>query len=140
MSIAALERAVSEPARVRGVHYDDGLARQIAIDAAEGGGGLPLMEFALTELWARQHRRRLTFAEYQLFGGVAGALDRYAETVFAELAARGLGDRVRRVMLALVRSREGAAQATRRVLGRDRLTRDWDVVEELARYRLLTIE
>jgi hypothetical protein len=59
-----LERAVSEPARVRGVTYEDGLARQIAIDAAGGGGGLPLMEFALTELWAHQHQRRLTFVDY----------------------------------------------------------------------------
>jgi hypothetical protein len=140
MGVATLERAVSEPARVRGVNYDEGLARQIAIDAAGGGGGLPLMEFALTELWARQRRRQLTFADYHSLGGVAGALDRYAEGVFAELAERGLGDRVRRVMLALVRSREGAAQATRRVVGRDRLTRDWPVVEELARRRLLMID
>jgi hypothetical protein len=139
MGVATLERAVSEPARVRGVQYDDGLARQIAIDAAGGGGGLPLMEFALTELWARQRRRRLTFADYHGLGGVAGALDRYAEGVFAELAERGLADRVRRVMLALVRSREGAAQATRRVVGQDRLVRDWPVVEELARRRLLMI-
>jgi hypothetical protein len=50
------------------------------------------------------------------------------------------GERVRRVMLALVRSREGAAQATRRVVGRDRFARDWDVVEELARRRLLMID
>jgi hypothetical protein len=98
------------------------------------------MEFALTELWACQRRRRLTFADYHSLGGVAGALDRYAEGVFAELAERGLGDRVRRIMLALVRSREGAAQATRRVVGRDRFARDWDVVEELARRRLLMID
>ncbi|MGH3872998.1 MAG: hypothetical protein ACRDSR_16080 [Pseudonocardiaceae bacterium] len=140
MAVATLERVVSEPARVRGVNYDDGLARQIATDAAGGGGGLPLMEFALTELWARQRRRRLTFADYHSFGGVAGALDRYAERVFAELVQRGLGDRVRRVMLALVRSRDGAAQATRRVVRRDRFARDWDVVEELARRRLLMID
>lgn len=38
MGVEALERAVSEPARARGVTYDDGLARQIAIDAAGGGG------------------------------------------------------------------------------------------------------
>ena len=140
MGVATLERAVSEPAWVRGVRYDDGLARQIAIDAAGGGGGLPLMEFALTELWARQRQRRLTFADYHSLGGVAGALDRYAEGIFAELAERGLEDQVRRVMLALVRSREGAAQATRRIVGQDRLARDWPVVEELARRRLLMID
>jgi Trypsin-like peptidase domain len=140
MDVAALERAVSEPARVRGVTYEDGLARQIAIDAAGGGGGLPLMEFALTELWAHQHRRRLTFADYHSLNGVTGALNRYAEGVFAELAERGLADQVRRVMLALVRSREGTVQATRRVVERDRLTQDWDLVEELARRRLLMID
>jgi hypothetical protein len=43
-------------------------------------------------------------------------------------------------MLALVRSREGAAQATRRVVGRDRLARDVEVVEDLARRRLLMID
>ena len=99
-----------------------------------------LEAIALTELWGRQRRRRLTFADYHCLGGVAGALDRYAEGVFAELAQRGLAERVRRVMLALVRSREGAAQATRRVVGYDRLARDWDVVEELARRRLLMID
>jgi Trypsin-like peptidase domain len=140
MGMATLERAVSEPALVRGVSYDDGLARQIALDATGGGGGLPLLEFALTELWAHQRRRRLTFSDYRTLGGVEGALDRYAEGVFAELEQRGLGDRVRRVMLALVRSREGAAQATRRVVGRDLLARDWDVVEELAHHRLLMID
>jgi hypothetical protein len=139
MGIPSLERAVSEPAQARGVNYENGLARQIAIDAAGGGGGLPLMEFALTELWVRQRRRRLTFADYHALGGVEGALELYAEGVFADLAARGLGDRVRRVMLSLVRSREGAAQATRRVVGQSRLARDWDVVEELARRRLLMI-
>lgn len=140
MDVAALERAVSEPARVRGVSYEDGLARQIAKDAAGGGGGLPLMEFALTELWACQHQRRLTFVDYLSLGGVTGALNRYAEGVFAELAGRGLADQVRRVMLALIRSREGTVQATRRVVERDRLTGDWPVVEELARRRLLMID
>ncbi|HWR49176.1 MAG TPA: hypothetical protein VN327_16440, partial [Pseudonocardiaceae bacterium] len=40
----ALERAVTEPARAAGVTYEEGLARQIAVDAAGGDGGLPLMQ------------------------------------------------------------------------------------------------
>ena len=80
------------------------------------------------------------FGDEHSLGGVAGVLDRYVEGVFAELAHRGLGDRVRRVMLALVCCRGGAAQATQRVVGRDRLARDWDVVEEFTRRRLLMID
>jgi hypothetical protein len=60
--------------------------------------------------------------------------------VFAELAQRGLGIESGGWMLALVRSRAGAAQATRRVVERDRLAQDWDVVEELAPRRLLMID
>src|SRR5262249_2964364 len=50
MTVEELERVITEPAEARGVYYEAGLARQIASDAA-GGGGLPLLEFALTELW-----------------------------------------------------------------------------------------
>lgn len=140
MDTATLERAVTEPARVRGVTFDDKLAQRIARDTAGGNGGLPLMEFALTELWPKQLRGRLTFAAYEEIGGVEGALNRHAEKVFAELEQQGLGDRVQRIMLTLVRNREGAAEATRCVVQRDRLDpADWAVVEKLAHHRLLVI-
>jgi hypothetical protein len=59
----ALERAVTVPTRVCGVIYDEGLAQRIALEAAGGDGGLSLMEFALAQLWPRQRRRRLRFAD-----------------------------------------------------------------------------
>ncbi|MGH3771710.1 MAG: trypsin-like peptidase domain-containing protein, partial [Pseudonocardiaceae bacterium] len=135
----ALERAVTAPAQACGVTYDEGLAQRIAFEAAGGDGGLPLMEFALTQLWPQQRRRQLTFADYfaPSFGGVTGALNRYAEGMFAELEREWSAERIRRVLLACVRSRGGAAGATRRVVGRDRLAADWELVEKLAERRLL---
>ncbi|MGH3719403.1 MAG: trypsin-like peptidase domain-containing protein [Pseudonocardiaceae bacterium] len=135
----ALERAVTVPARACGVSYDEGLAQRIARDAAGGDGGLPLMEFALTQLWRQQRRRQLTFADYfaPSFGGVTGALNRYAEAVFAQLERQWSAERIRQVLLACVRSRGGAAAATRCVVGRDRLAADWMLVEKLAERRLL---
>ncbi|MGH3833495.1 MAG: hypothetical protein ACRDRS_24180, partial [Pseudonocardiaceae bacterium] len=135
----ALERAVTAPAQACGVTYDEGLAQQIAREAAGGDGGLPLMEFALTQLWPGQHRRRLTFADYfaPSFGGVAGALNRYADGVLAELERECPAERIRKVLLACVRSPGGAVVATRRVVSRDRLAADWDLVEKLAERRLL---
>ncbi len=139
MDREALERAVAIPARACGVTYDEGLAQRIALEAAGGDGGLPLMEFALAQLWPQQRRRRLRFADYysSSFGGVTGALNRYAEGVFAKLKREWSAEQIRRVLLACVRSRGGAAQATRCVVGRDRLGDDWDLVEKLAERRLL---
>jgi WD40 repeat protein len=135
----ALERAVTVPARACGVSYDEGLARRIALDAAGGDGGLPLMEFALTQLWRQQRRRQVTFADYfaPSFGGVTGALNRYAEGVFAQLERQWSAERIRQVLLACVRSRGGAAAATRCVVGRERLAADWTLVEKLVEHRLL---
>jgi hypothetical protein len=142
MDREALERAVTVPARASGVTYDEGLAQRIALEAAGGDGGLPLMEFALTQMWPRQRRWRLTFPDYygSSFGGVTGALNRYADGVFAQLEREWPAERIRKVLLACVRSRGGAAVATRCVVGRDRLAADWklvELVEKLAERRLL---
>ena len=133
-----LARVIEEPARACDVHYEEGLVQQIARDA-RGGGGLPLLEFALTELWPHQRQRRITFPDYQRFGGVVGALSSYADGVFDHLVGRFPEGRIRRVMLALVRSRGRAAEATSRIVSREHLGLDWEVAEELAKHRLLVL-
>ena len=80
MSKDRLEQVIAEPARARDVRYQDGLVRVIAEDAG-GGRGLPLLEFALTQLWPHQQGRQITLAAYQGIGGVIGALSRHAEQV-----------------------------------------------------------
>jgi WD40 repeat protein len=131
-----LERVITEPAVVRGVQYESGLPPLIAQDAGDGGG-LPLLGFALTKLWPHQRRRQITLAEYHSIGSVMGALSAYAERVYRELLEQFSEEQIRRVMLALIRSRGGASQATRRVVPRDRLGPDWVVAEALAEQRLV---
>ena len=131
-----LEKIIAEPARAKDVHYQDGLVRVIAEDAG-GGHGLPLLEFALTQLWPHQQGRQITWAAYKSVGGVTGALSRHAAQAYRDLLSRFPEERIRRVMLALVRSRGGAAEATRRVVSREQLGRDWEVAQALAQQRLL---
>jgi WD40 repeat protein len=140
MSVAALERAVTEPARTVGVAYERGLAGQIAADASGGAGGLPLMAFTLSQLWQTQRGRRLTFADYREFGGVAGAINRYAERVYGRLHAEGLADRVKAIMLALVRSRGGAAEASSRAVPLPRFDGMRPLIDDLCRERLLVVD
>jgi hypothetical protein len=56
------------------------------------GGGLPLLGFALTELWPkqRQRQRQISLAEYRSVGGM-GSLSAYAERVYGtfRIGSRG---------------------------------------------------
>ncbi|MEV7628870.1 trypsin-like peptidase domain-containing protein [Actinoplanes sp. NPDC089786] len=140
MGVAALRRAVSEPARARGVAYETGLAEQIAADASGGPGSLPLMEFTLAQLWQSQRGRRLTFADYRGFGGVTGAVNRHAERCYQRFRAEGRAAQVKAVMLALVRTHGGAAEAIGRAAPRRRFEATGLLIEELNRYRLLVVE
>jgi hypothetical protein len=94
MSPQRLERIIDEPARAMGVTYEDGLPQLIARDAT-GTGGLPLLEFALEELWPHQRRRRISLIQYQAIGGATGALARHAEQAFSDLKQRFSEDRIR---------------------------------------------
>jgi WD40 repeat protein len=138
MGMERMERAITEPAEVRGVQYEPGLARLIARDAGDDGG-LPLLSFALTELWPQQRQRQITLAEYHHAGGVMGALCSYAERVYRELRERFTESRIRRVMLSVVRSRGGASAATGQLVMREQLGLDWVVAEALAERRLIVL-
>jgi hypothetical protein len=128
----ALTRVITEPAGMVGVTYAHRLAEAIARDASLGRGGLPLLEFTLTELWPTQHEKRLSFDDYHAIGGVSGALNRHAERVYRRLVEQFDEARIRRVLLTMIRTRGGAASAVRAVADRHALGDDWPLAEALA--------
>ena len=77
--------AIEGPARRVGLEFEPGLVERLLDDVGDEPGNLPLLEFALTELWERREVRRLTNAAYEALGRVAGAIGRRAEAVFDEL-------------------------------------------------------
>jgi WD40 repeat protein len=112
-----LRESIAGPARLVGLDFEPGLADRILGDAGGEPGSLPLVEFALTELWSRRHDRTLTNAAYNEMGGVTGALEKRAETEFArftreeQAAARRLFSRLVRV----ARPEEGAEDIRQRL-------------------------
>ena len=74
LSAEELERAISGPAKRVDVSLEPGLVAAMLADVAEEPGALPLMEYALTELFERRDGRVLFLEAYREIGGVSGAL------------------------------------------------------------------
>jgi WD40 repeat protein/serine/threonine protein kinase/two-component SAPR family response regulator len=107
--------AIREPARRVGVHLEEGLAEVIIADVADQAGGLPLLQYALTELFERRRGNQLTLDAYQEIGGVRGALGRRAEALYSDLDPTGQ-ETTRQLFLRLVTLGEGTEDTRRRVL------------------------
>ena len=80
-----LRESITVPARLVGLEFEPGLVDRILSDVGSEPGRLPLVEFALTEIWQRREGRRLTNQAYDEIKGVSGALARRAEAEFARL-------------------------------------------------------
>ncbi len=67
------------------VELEDGLTRRILDDVQQEPGNLPLLEFALTQLWQENKGGRLTLGTYEKIGGVKKALANHADEIFNQL-------------------------------------------------------
>jgi WD40 repeat protein/DNA-binding SARP family transcriptional activator len=140
-----LERAIRGPAERVGVRPEPGLVAELITDVAHQPGALPLLQYALTELFERRDEDRLSLAAYQDVGGVTGALSARAELLYE--ATDPAGRRVsKQVFLRLVTLGEGRQDTRRRVtrselddleVGRETVDL---VLDTFGRHRLLTFD
>ena len=114
-------------------------------DVAEEPGALPLLEYALTELFERRDGRMLTLGAYREIGGVSGALGRRAEEIYDGLDDVGK-DAARQLFLHLVALGEGTEDTRRRVSRAEITSLDLDpqamswVIETYGTSRQLTFD
>lgn len=102
---AELEEAIASPAKLQGYQFETGLLGAIFDDVGKEKGCLPLLQFALTELWEQRdrHTHQLTLAKYKQMEGVLGSLNRYAEQVYQSFTQQEQGW-VKQIFLKLVRT------------------------------------
>lgn len=86
MSFDELKSAVNTPAASVGLRFSEGLVDDIAADAAMLDNPLPLLEFALTQLWEQRSDGELTREAYRQMRGVAGSIAFWASDAFASLS------------------------------------------------------
>jgi energy-coupling factor transporter ATP-binding protein EcfA2 len=79
-----LIEAITEPAKRQGYEITKDLLSQILEDVKQEPGFLPLLEFALTQLWERRDEAKyeLTLDAYKAIDGIVGALNCHADKVY----------------------------------------------------------
>ncbi len=108
-----LSEAIRLPAESVGAKWEPGLVEQIVDDVADAPGTLPLLQYALTEVFAARRSDELTHQDYRAVGGVLGALGSRADEVFRGLDSGGRSI-TRQIFLALVAVQKSGEQTRRR--------------------------
>lgn len=136
MNREELTEVIEKPAQKLGVTFEAGLVERILDDVESEPGNLPLLEFALTELWQRRQGKELTHLAYTEIGQVQGALARHANEEYDKLSEAQRKE-VRRIFIQLVRPGEGT-EDTRRLATKAELGAvNWALVKQLADARLV---
>jgi len=110
-----IERAVAGPSQRAGLKLEKGLVSTIIRETGNQPGTLPLLQYALSELFEKREGRTLTNQAYREIGGVLGALGRSAEIIFSGLDQEEQSA-ARQVFLRLSTLGEGTEDTRRRVL------------------------
>jgi tetratricopeptide (TPR) repeat protein len=141
LTVDQLRLVIEEPARRHGVTFADDLVERILEDVGQGPGGLPLLEFALTQLWEQQQESRLDHPGYAAIRRVRGALTKYAEDVYRSMSDDADQVRTRHVFVDQLVATSKGADPTRRIAARAGMSvEDWAVVQRLADERLVVTD
>ncbi len=99
---ASTTEAITGPAELQGVRF---ASEELVCELVDAGidGSLPLLQFALAELWSVRDTASgmITRADLERIGGVTGALARHGDGVLASLLPKARGE-ARRILVRLV--------------------------------------
>lgn len=142
---------IVEPARKAGMTVDDALLRALTKEFEPRGstfahdqGALPMLSHALLSTWQLAKGNKLTVDDYHATGGLAGAVQQSAETVFESLTP-AQQEQARRIFVRLVNI-DGEVLTRRRVARAELFHGDGvdadveTVLEAFTASRLLTVE
>jgi hypothetical protein len=136
MTRKELRDAIVEPAKAVAVEFEPGLVDTILDDVEKRPGSLPLLQFALREIWGQLKTPLITRAGYDTIGGVEGALAQRAQSIFDIATQNGTDERVvalfRRLFTRLVALGEGSEDTRRMVRRVDLNLAEWALAQKLA--------
>ena len=114
MHAGELREAIEKPAQNIGLKFEEGLVDQLIREILGEPAALPLLQFALLQLWDNRERNRITWESYRQLGGVMQALAKTADTLFESLLPEEQVT-AKRILLQIVRPSEGLEVTRNRV-------------------------
>jgi WD40 repeat protein len=155
LNAAELSEAITKPAELVGLKVEPELVQRMIADVQGSPGSLPLLEFALTELWEQCREQwqqkqasltpQLRLTNYEQLGGVKGALEKQANQVYETLSAEEKPV-AQCIFLELTQLGEGTEDTRRRIWKRDLINEQHSeslvnqVIGKLADARLLVTD
>ena len=141
-----LTEIIEKPAKKAQFKIQDGLTQSILNDIGSNKNILPLLEFALEQLWKKcilnndNHDKELTNNTYRDIGGVTQALTNHAKKVFEELDP-DKKHQAKNLFTQLVKFGEKMDDTRRLATKKEIGDKNWELVKELAHEdnRLLVI-
>ncbi len=145
LTLPEMEEAIIQPASRLGIQFEHGLVPRIIEDVNQQPGALPLLQFALTELFDKRDGYLLKIETYEEAGGVLGSLARRTEELYISLDSFSQAA-AQQMFLRLVSLTEGAEDTRRRVTRAELniIAADKSIVQNVidafGKYRLLTFD
>jgi WD40 repeat protein/energy-coupling factor transporter ATP-binding protein EcfA2 len=133
MNADEVRRAIIRPASDVECTVEGALVATLVAESAAHAGALPLLSHVLLEVWRRRRGNALTLAAYESVGGMAGALERTAEAIYAGLDERQR-QRTRALFLRLIAPGEGTEDTKRRMPRHEINLDDAELAEVVARF------
>jgi WD40 repeat protein len=115
LTVEELSRVITRPLAHMGLAMTPELVATIIRDVGDQPGMLPLLQYALTELFEQRSAPTLTLADYTTTGGVTSALSHRADEIYNGLDVSAQ-EATRQLFLRLITLGEGVEDTRRRVL------------------------
>jgi tetratricopeptide (TPR) repeat protein len=136
-----LQQAIVKPAESVGLRFEPGLVERLLVDVLGQPGSLPLLEFALKELWLRRRNGMIVNDQYDEIGKLEGAISKRADAQF-ERVPPAEREAVLRAFTRLVRvsaANEEGTDTRQRVRLKDLDAAVHPVVKSFVKERLLVM-
>jgi WD40 repeat protein len=114
MSQDELRAAITQPAILAGQALDDAVIEQLLEQTAGREGALPLLQFALSQIWEGLRNGTTAAQTLKNIGGVGGALAQKAESIYRQLSESEQAI-TKHAFLQLIQLGEGALDTRRRI-------------------------
>ncbi|MGB8686247.1 MAG: CHAT domain-containing protein, partial [Microcoleus sp.] len=146
MTDEELIEAITLPVKNFEVEFSEQLINKIIQDYRKNSGHLPMLQFALEELWKQQNYGFISLESYEKMGGLTKVLGDYAENIYL-----GLGEeekeRLRQIMTQLVHpiTQQNSGKfnriATRKIATIEDIGKEnWQLVTKLADQHLVVTD